>query len=277
MDLLLKIKETCDFLRDKIKNNPRIAIILGTGLNDLAEMLTDTLEIEYADIPHFRISTAPSHKGRLISGKIGNCDVIVFQGRLHFYEGYPMEEVTYPVRIAAGLGVQYLFVTNAVGSLNPEMLPGQIVLLTDHINFMGTNPLIGKNYDELGERFPSFNEPYNHCLVETAERIAEENGIKIMKGVYVAVTGPSLETRAECKMFAALGADIVGMSTVPEVIVAVHNGLKVLAFSVVTNLSNIFHAHPHTQEEIRLNAEKASDNLKIIIKKLIESITNSKQ
>jgi len=183
-----------------------------------------------------------------------------------------MFQVTYPIRVMAKLGIKYLFVTNASGSLNKDFGPGSLVLLNDHINFMGTNPLIGKNFDEFGERFPSMHEPFDRDLMKKAHLIAENNQIKLNDGVYLAVSGPSLETKAECLMMQKLGADVVGMSTVPEVIVAIHSGIKVLGISVVTNYGNIFHNKPHSQEEIRENADKARLNLEKIIKQIIKEI-----
>lgn len=266
------IQKTADYLKSRIKNKPVAGVILGTGLNALADQVEDPLVIPYEEIPGFVTSTAPSHQGRLISGTINQVPVIVYQGRFHFYEGWNMQQVTYPVRVLKALGVSCLFVTNAAGSLNPDFTPGKLVMLNDHINMMGTNPLIGKNYDLFGERFPSMNEPYSHELTGYARQIAHDHNIDIKEGVYCAVTGPSLETKAECRMFASLGADLVGMSTVPEVIVAIHSGLKVLAISVVTNLSNIFHSEPHSQEEIRDNAMKASAHLQLIIKETLKKI-----
>ncbi|HOE91888.1 MAG TPA: purine-nucleoside phosphorylase [Candidatus Cloacimonadota bacterium] len=267
-----KINETISFLKHKISINPLVGIILGTGLNDLATEVENKIEILYEDIPGFVRSTAPSHQGKLIAGTISGMPILMLQGRFHFYEGYTMEQVTYPIRVFKKLGIKYLFVTNAAGSLNPTMRPGNLVLLNDHINMMGTNPLIGKNLDEYGERFPSMNEPYDNELQSIACSFAETQNIDMQQGVYCAVTGPSLETKAECKLFASLGADLVGMSTVPEVIVAVHSGLKVLAISVVTNLSNIFHDQAHSQEEIRDNAKIASNNLINIIKHIINEL-----
>ncbi len=266
------IQKTVNFLKSKIPFVPKAGIILGTGLNGLADQVENPIAISYEDIPGFVVSTAPSHQGKLIAGQISSVPVIVFQGRFHYYEGWNMEQVTYPVRVLKALGVDTLMVTNASGSLNPQFTPGSLILLSDHINMMGINPLIGKNRDEFGERFPSMNEPYNKTLSGFAKEIAEQNGISLREGVYCAVTGPSLETSAECKMFASFGADLVGMSTVPEVIVAVHCRMKVLAISVVTNLSNIFHSEAHSQEEIRENAQKASANLQLIIKQTLKKM-----
>ncbi len=266
------IHQTVSFLKNKIPFTPLAGIILGTGLNALASEIEKGIEIPYEEIPGFVKSTAPSHQGKLIAGYISEVPVIMLQGRFHYYEGYQMTQVTFPVRVMKLMGIEYLFVTNAAGSLNPKMTPGCLVMLSDHINMMGTNPLIGSNWEEFGERFPSMNEPYNHELQDIARNFAQAKGILLQEGVYCAVSGPSLETKAECKLFASLGADLVGMSTVPEVIVAVHAGLKVLGISVVTNLSNIFHNEAHSQEEIRENALKASEHLIEIIKNTIKEL-----
>jgi len=196
--------------------------------------------------------------------------VLCFQGRFHYYEGYSMQQVVFPIRVMAGLGIKFCVVTNASGSLREDFMPGNLVVLTDHINFMGTNPLIGKNDEELGERFPSMNLPYSPRVHEMVKAIAAKQAIPLKWGVYVAVTGPSLETKAECAMFAKLGADLVGMSTVPEVITARHCGMEVLGISVVTNYSNLFHSKAHSQEEIRDNAAKASQYLMNLITELMQ-------
>ncbi len=270
--MLTKIKEAAQSILARIDFEPEIGIILGTGLNSVAEMMTDPINIPYEDIPHMSVSTAPSHQGRFVIGSLNGKNVLIMQGRLHYYEGYSMQQITFPIRVMRALGINTLIVTNAAGSLNENLQPGDIVLINDHINFMGTNPLIGINYEELGERFPSMNEPYSHRLMNLATNIAQEHNFIVKTGVYTGLTGPSLETLAECKMFVSLGSDLVGMSTVPEVIVAVHGGMEVLGISVVTNLSNIFHSKPHSQEEIRVNAEKARLNLEKIILNIIEKI-----
>ncbi len=266
------INEAVNFIQSQTTIIPKIGIILGTGLNSLADMVENAITIPYNLIPGFKVSTAPSHSGKLILGKINGTNVILMQGRLHYYEGYKMTDIVFPVRVMKKLGISHLFVTNASGSLNVDFTPGSLVLLKNHINFMGTNPLIGENFDEFGERFPSMNDPYNSELRKAAMNIANENGIKLHTGVYVAVSGPSLETKSESLMLQGFGADLVGMSTVPEVIVAVHAGIKVLAISVVTNYSNIFHSKAHSQEEIRINAAKAKSHLETIILSLIKNI-----
>ena len=270
--MLKKIKEASDYILSKIEAKPVLGLILGTGLNSLTDILEESVEIHYKDIPHFKISTAPSHTGKLVFGKLYDKPVVFMQGRLHYYEGYSMQDITFPIRVFADLGIKTLIVTNAAGSLNPEYLPGDVVLLNNHINFMGNNPLIGENYPELGERFPSMHEPYKLSLIEMAKNIAKKNNFEVKEGVYLAVAGPSLETKAESLMLSKFGADLVGMSTVPEVIVAIHGGLDVMGISVVTNLSNIFHSNPHSQEEIRENALKAKEKLQKIILETIKKV-----
>jgi purine-nucleoside phosphorylase len=270
--VLEKINKAADLIRAKIDWKPEIGIILGTGLNSLAQMVQSEISIPYEDIPGMVVSTAPSHQGKFIFGNLSGKNVMMMQGRLHYYEGYSMQDITFPIRIMKALGVKTLIVTNAAGSLNEKLQPGDITLISDHLNFMGTNPLIGIHYDELGERFPSMNEPYSKRLRKLCEDIAALNKFEIKQGVYTGLTGPSLETRAECLMFVKLGSDLVGMSTVPEVIVAIQSGMEVLGISIVTNLSNIFHSKAHSQEEIWGNAEKARINLEKLILDLLKKI-----
>lgn len=258
-------RKTAEWLKDKLPQIPTHAVILGTGLSDMAEAFPILLQIPYQEIPGFVSSTAPSHKGNLILCNVDGVPVLFLQGRFHFYEGYPMSDVVFPTRVLAALGIKALIVTNAAGSLRLELKPGAIVQLSDHINFMGTNPLIGHNDEDLGERFPSMNQQYDPEFCQLCDEIASELNIETHKGVYLAVTGPSLETKAECAAFATLGADLVGMSTVPEVIAARHAGMRVLAYSIVTNYSNLFHAQAHSQEEIRHHAGIAGKQLQNII------------
>ena len=266
MKLAMKdYNSTAEWLQQKLPLIPQIAIILGTGLSDMAEAFPVLFQIPYSDIPGFVTSTAPSHKGNLILADVHGVPVLFLQGRFHFYEGYLMADVVFPTRVLAALGIRILIVTNAAGSLRLNLPPGAIVQLTDHINFMGTNPLIGHNDEAQGERFPSMNQLYDPELGHLADEIALSEAITTYKGVYLAVSGPSLETKAECAAFATLGADLVGMSTVPEVIVARHAGIRVLAYSIVTNYSNLFHGQAHSQEEIRQHAGIAGEQLKIIV------------
>lgn len=268
----MNYRDTAKWLRERLPATPKAAIILGTGLSDMAETFKIISSIPYSDIPGFAQSTAPSHKGNLILAENGEDTILFLQGRFHYYEGHSIKQVIFPTRVIAAMGIQTLVVTNAAGSLRKELYPGAIVQLTDHINFMGINPLIGENDDTMGERFPSMNDLYDPKYRELCDSIAEEYHIQVHKGIYLAVTGPSLETRAECAAFAMLGADLVGMSTVPEVIAARHAGMRVLAYSIVTNYSNLFHSEAHSQEEIRHHAGIASANLKQIISDFIRRI-----
>ena len=273
MDNNLKNIETAAaFLKERIGIVPEIGMILGTGLNSIGDMIEDPVIISYEDIPAWKSSTAPSHQGRLIAGKLGGRSAVILQGRLHYYEGYSMQEITFPIRVLKAVGVDKLIVTNAAGSLNEKMIPGNLVILNDHINYMGNNPLIGENIDQLGNRFPSLHEPYCKKYIKFAHEISLKNDFSLQDGVYLALSGPSLETEAECRMLAMWGADLVGMSTVPEVIVAIHAGMRVIGISVVTNLSNIFHSEAHTQEEIRANASGAKKNLEKLVLELIKKI-----
>ncbi|MFO8144301.1 MAG: purine-nucleoside phosphorylase [Candidatus Syntrophosphaera sp.] len=267
-------RETADWLREKLPLIPKVAVILGTGLSEIAQRGEIRSQIPYGEIPGFVGSTAPSHKGNLILGTLGGKDVFFLQGRFHYYEGYSMQEVVFPTRVMACLGLDTLIVTNAAGSLREYLRPGSIVMIKDHINHMGTNPLIGANDDDLGERFPSLNDAYDLEYMQICEAIAALRKIAMQKGVYIGVTGPTLESRAECAAFSGWGADLVGMSTVPEVIAASHAGMKVLAFSIVTNFSNLFHHHPHSQEEIRKNADMASNDLKDLISEFVSRLND---
>ena len=268
-------KDTSAWLKTKLPKQPQIAVILGTGLSNMAEVFPLLYSIPYNQIPGFVQSTAPTHKGNLLLCEVKGIPVIFLQGRFHYYEGYSMQEVVFPVRVLSALGIKVLIVTNASGSLRKELEPGTIVQLQDHINFMGTNPLMGMNDDDLGERFPSMNKVYDPELCLLADKVAFDLGIKTAKGVYIAVTGPSLETKAECFAFASWGADLVGMSTVPEVITARHSGLKVLGYSIVTNYSNLFHNLAHSQEEIQRIADKSGKLLQKLIAELILRLTRT--
>ena len=231
-----KIKESTGFIRKKTTLEPELGIILGTGLGQLAESIQVEASISYEEIPHFPVSTVESHAGRLIFGTLSEKKVVAMQGRFHYYEGYSMQEITFPVRVMKELGIQVLLVSNACGGLNPLFKAGDIMAITDHINLLGDNPLRGRNDDSLGARFPDMYNCYDKDLIALAEETALELGIKLQKGVYVAVAGPNLETGAEYRFLRTIGADVVGMSTVPEVIVARHQGTKVLGFSIVTDM-----------------------------------------
>lgn len=230
-----KRDEAVSFIQAETDFQPEYLLILGTGLGQLADDIEAHHVISYKDIPHFPVSTVESHAGKLIFGKLGGKDVVAMQGRFHYYEGYTMQQIAFPVRVAMGIGAQTLIVSNASGGLNTNFRRGDIMLINDHINFQGDNPLIGPNDDELGPRFPDMSEPYTERLLELAENVALEHAIKMHQGVYLSVTGPMLETKAEYRYMRQLGADVVGMSTVPEVITAVHMGMDVMGISVITD------------------------------------------
>lgn len=232
-----KFKQTADFIKTKINIEPEVGIILGSGLGGLADKVEDKQVLPYSEIPYFPVSTVEGHSGNLIFGKLGNKKVVAMQGRFHYYEGYGMKEVTFPVRVLHFLGVKNLIVSNAAGGLNPNFKQGDLMLINDHINFFHEHPLRGKNLKELGVRFPDMSKVYHPEFVKIAEDIAKENDIKVQKGVYIGSGGPTLETKAEYRMFGIWGADATGMSTVPEVIVAHHQGMKVFGMSVITNVS----------------------------------------
>lgn len=235
MSLYEQIEEAAGFIRKAGGPEPKVGMILGTGLGPVAQAIEEPVRLAYASIPHFPVSTVEQHAGELVLGRLGGRAVVALSGRFHYYEGYSLQQVTFPVRVAKALGVETLIVSNAAGGMNPQWRAGDLMVITDHINFMGDNPLIGPNDDRLGPRFPDMSEPYTRALIELAERTALELGIGLRRGVYLGCAGPNLETRAEYRMMRQLGADVVGMSTVPEVIVAVHAGLKVLGFSVITD------------------------------------------
>ncbi len=234
-ELLNKIDETIKAIRKHTEKNYEIGIILGTGLGGLVKEIEIEHEIPYEDLPHFPLSTVESHHGKLILGKLGGKDVFALQGRFHYYEGYTMQQITYPVRVMKMMGIKTLLLSNACGGMNPLYKRGDVMIMVDHINLLGDNPLIGKNEDSLGVRFPDMSEAYNLQLISLAEEVALENKIKVQKGVYVAVAGPNLETKAEYRFLRAIGADVVGMSSVPENIVANQMGMKVLGLSIITD------------------------------------------
>ena len=227
--------EAVTFIKERLPIDPEYLLILGTGLGQLAEEMTVELELPYEEIPHFPVSTVESHAGKLLIGYLGGKSIMAMQGRFHYYEGYSMNQIAFPVRVAKMLGIQTLLVSNACGGLNPNFERGDIMLINDHINFLGDNPLIGPNDPDLGSRFPDMSQPYTERLLATAEQVALDAGIKMHQGVYLAVSGPMMETKAEYRYMRQLGADVVGMSTVPEVIAAVHMSMEVLGISVITD------------------------------------------
>ncbi len=270
--MLEKIKATANFITERIKSKPEIGIILGTGLGGVVNEIEIIDSIPFQEIPNFPVSTVEGHAGRLIYGKLGKKEVLAMQGRFHFYEGYSMSEVTFPVRVLKLAGIKNLFVSNASGGLNPEYKVGDIMVITDHINFFPEHPLRGKNIDELGPRFPDMSKCYDKRLQHKAKLIALEHNINIKEGVYVGVSGPTYETPAEYKMFRILGADVVGMSTVPEVIVARHMNMNVFGISIITDSGVPGEIVEVSHEEVQEVAMKAEPKMTLLMKKLIESI-----
>ncbi len=269
-----QVEEAAEAIRNQSSLKPKIAIILGTGLGGLVDGITVSHRIPYGTLPHFPTSTVDTHAGELVLGHLGDVPVIALSGRFHVYEGYSMQEVTFPVRVAKALGVHTLVVSNAAGGLNTQFRAGDIMLIADHINFMGDNPLIGPNDDALGPRFPDMCEPYTESLLEIAETKALAMGIKTQRGVYLACTGPCLETRAEYRMMGTIGADAVGMSTVPEVIVAVHAGLQVLGFSIITDECFPDALEPVDIEKIIATANKAEPKLTQLVTAVVKEISS---
>jgi purine-nucleoside phosphorylase len=270
--LLEMIDETLAVIKSKTDKNFPVGIILGTGLGGLVNEIKVEFAIDYDQLPHFPLSTVESHTGKLIFGKLGGKDVVAMQGRFHFYEGYSMKQITYPVRVMKKLGVETLLVSNACGGMNPIYSRGDLMLMSDHINLLGDNPLIGPNDDEFGPRFPDMSEPYSNDLIELAEKVALENGVKVQKGVYVAVPGPNLETRAEYRFLRNIGADVVGMSTVPENIVANHMGIKVLGISIITDECFPDSLQPVNVQEIIATAMEAEPKMTLILKEVVSKL-----
>ena len=262
--------EAADYIRSRTQYRPTTAIILGSGLGKLADAITDADIIPYSEIPHFKKSTAVGHKGNLIFGLLDGKPVMAMQGRFHYYEGYTMQEVTFPVRVMSRLGIKRLLVSNAAGGLNTAFAVGDLMIITDHINFM-PNPLIGKNIEEMGPRFPDMTTVYSQSLHKRAHQAAKEIGITLREGVYVAETGPTYETRAEYRMFGLMGGDAVGMSTVPEVIVARHCGMEIFGMSVITNCAkDLCEDCLNDGDDVVRAADQAADNMTRIFKRLID-------
>lgn len=263
------INDAVAFLRTKTSSEPPIGIILGTGLGGLATEIAAEVVIDYAEIPHFPLSTVESHHGKLIFGTLSGKRVVAMQGRFHYYEGYTMQQVTFPVRVMKFLGVTSLLISNAAGGMNPNFSRGSIMIITDHINMLGDNPLIGQNDNTLGPRFPDMSEPYSRKYIALAEEVALELKIRTERGVFVAMPGPSLETRAEYRFLRLIGADAVGMSTVPENIVANHMGIRVLGFSIITDECFPDALQPAKVEEIIAVANKTEPKLTAIMKAVV--------
>jgi purine-nucleoside phosphorylase len=271
-ELYDQIQEAKVFIQRRWATKPRVGIILGTGLGGLGEDIEAEAKFAYADIPHFPRSTAPSHKGELVCGKLAGRPVVAMQGRFHYYEGYSLQQITLPVRVMHALGADTLIVSNACGGMNPQWAKGDLMIIEDHINLLGDNPLIGPNDDRLGPRFPDMSEPYDRKLIALTQRIALEEKIVCHKGVFVAVPGPNLETRAEYRFLRSGGADVVGMSTVPEVIVAVHEGMKTLGLSIITDLCLPDALEPAKLEEIIAVANEAEKKLRVLVRRVVAEL-----
>jgi len=271
-ELRIHIDEVVRFIRTRTNAAPAIGIILGTGLGGLAKEIEQETVIDYGEIPHFPVSTVESHQGKLIFGTLAGKNVVAMQGRFHFYEGYTMKQITFPVRVMKFLGVDTLLISNAAGALNPAFGRGDVMLMVDHINLLGDNPLIGPNDDTLGPRFPDMSEPYCKELIRRAEQIALDLDLKVVKGVYVAMQGPNLETRSEYRFLRTIGADAVGMSTVPEDIVAIQMGMRVFGVSIITDECFPDTLKPITLEEVIAVANRAEPKMTAIMKELVKRL-----
>lgn len=270
--LMQQLQETTNYIRARFDVPARIGIILGSGLSNLSEKIEVAASIPYAEIPHFPVSTVEGHSGKLILGKLGGKDVLVMAGRFHFYEGYTAQQVAYPVRVMRMLGIETLLLSNAAGGVNPMFNVGDLMVINDHISFFTPNPLLGKNEDELGVRFPDMSEPYSKELIQQLTTIADANNVSLHYGVYTGVTGPTFETRAEYKLIKAVGGDAVGMSTVQEVITAVHCGMRIAAVSVITDLGIREEENVITHEEVLEAARNAEPKLTLLFTELIRSL-----
>jgi purine-nucleoside phosphorylase len=270
--MLEKIKSTASFIQNKISITPQVGIILGTGLGGLVREINIKHIIPYEEIPHFPVSTVEGHSGKLIFGELGGKNVVAMQGRFHFYEGYSMQQITFPVRVMKLLGIQTLFVSNASGGVNPAFEVGDLMLINDHINFFPSNPLIGRNLDEMGPRFPDMSEPYCKAILSKAKKVAASHNIKVQEGVYLGLSGPTFETPSEYKMIRIIGADAVGMSTVPEVIVARHMNIPCFAISIITDLGVEGKIVEITHEEVQRVAAQAEQKMTKIMKTLIQEL-----
>lgn len=267
--MLEKIKQSADFILKKTGFTPEVGIILGSGLGGLTTKIKVEHELNYTDIPNFPVSTVQGHGSKLFLGLLGQTKVVVMQGRFHFYEGYTMEQVTFPIRVLKFLGINKLILSNAAGGMNPQFKVGDLMIIDDHINLMPGNPLIGKNMDELGPRFPDMSAPYDKALIERAKKIADAKGFTCHIGVYAAVSGPTFETRAEYKYIRTIGADAVGMSTVPEVIVARHMNIPCFAMSIITDLGGMEHVETITHEEVLKVANEAEVKMSALVIELL--------
>ena len=271
-DLLQQLQETTSFIKSRYSETPQIGIVLGSGLGNFSQEIKVEAEIVYNEIPHFPVSTVEGHHGKLIFGELSGKKVVVMAGRFHFYEGYTPEAVAYPIRVMKQLGIGHLLLSNAAGGVNPAFKVGDLMIITDHISFGIVNPLLGKNYGELGPRFPDMSEPYTKEIIKKVKKIAADLNIKLQEGIYYGVTGPTFETRAEYKLIHRLGGDAVGMSTVQEVIIAVHMGLPVFAASVITDIGIREEDNIITHEEVLQAAKEAEPKLTAIFKQLVAEL-----
>jgi purine-nucleoside phosphorylase len=269
--MLKRIEETATFLKSKGFMAPDVGIVLGTGLGGLVSKIQVSSEVDYTDIPNFPVSTVEGHEGKLIYGKFGHKKVVAMKGRFHFYEGYPVDHVVFPIRVMKYLGIKYLFLSNAAGGVNPDFIVGDIMIIEDHINFL-PNPLIGPNNNKIGPRFPDMSEAYDKTVISKAQEVADDLGIRVQKGVYLATSGPTFETPAEYKHFRTIGADAVGMSTVPEVIVARHMGIPCFAVSIISDLGVEGKIHYITHEMVTEAAAATESKMTSIMTHLIDKI-----
>lgn len=272
MSLIRVIDESANYILKRLDFKPTIAIILGSGLGTLAKKIENSIIIKYKDIPNFPISTVEGHAGQLVVGELEGKKVLAMQGRFHFYEGYDIKEVTFPIRVIKAIGIKLLIVTNAAGGTNKNFEPGDLMVIKDHINFAGVNPLMGKNYDELGPRFLDMTKAYDRELIELAKKTGKDMGLKLKDGVYMWFLGPTYETPAEIKMATILGADAVGMSTVPEVIVANHSGIKVLGISCITNMAAGILDKPLNHDEVIETSKRVKNKFEKLIREIVKNI-----
>lgn len=272
MKLAEKMKEVQQLIESRTQVKPTIGLILGSGLGVLADEIRDAVNIPYEEIPHFPVSTVEGHQGQLVIGQLNGKNVVAMQGRFHFYEGYSLEQVTFPIRVMKAMGVQTLIITNASGGINMDYEPGDLMIIKDHLNLTGRNPLIGPNQDAFGVRFPDMSTAYDPEYQELAHKVARENGIDVQEGVYVGLTGPTYETPAEIRMLRILGADAVGMSTVPEVIVACHGGIRVLGISCISNMAAGILPQPLSHSEVMETAEKVKTTFLRLMRGIIEEL-----
>ncbi len=271
-EMLKNIQESADYIKKQCSQKPVIAIILGSGLGDLANHIENSARVAYSQIPHFPVSTVKGHAGQLVIGELEGKVVLAMQGRFHYYEGYPMTDVTYPIRVMKQLGIKQLIVTNAAGAVNKSFEPGDLMLILDHLNLSGANPLIGKNMDDFGVRFPDLSRAYSPALSQLTREIAKEEKIDLQEGVYAFFSGPTYETPAEVRMARILGADAVGMSTAPEVIVAVHSGIEVVGISCMTNMAAGILDQPLNHEEVVETSQLAKKKFTKLIRQLLKNM-----